>query len=211
MEKNSSIAHEKTDISKSIILAAIIGGLLGISVLFLSRINVITLPATTTSPFNSAITIVLLGILIGGIVGVLASRHSEQDSNETNKYYNRNNATLEIKEEQLNTAKKWMETGEVKVYREIFYKKEAFTVPIKHEELVIEKKSLKENNKDTPKEVIRIPISEEQVEFLKHKVELEDVSVYKEQIQDIKHIEGTLKKEKPVVRISGDAKVIDKK
>lgn len=110
--------------------------------------------------------------------------------------------TLQIKEEQLDIAKKWMQTDEVKVYREVFKEEKLFTVPVERIELVIENKT-----KEAPDQIIRIPLSEERVEFSKHKVTLEDVSIYKEKIEDIKHIEETLKREKVKVKISGSLKV----
>ncbi|GCD10618.1 YsnF/AvaK domain-containing protein [Clostridium tagluense] len=118
-------------------------------------------------------------------------------------------ATFHIKKEELNVAKEWMQTGEVNIYREIFTVEKNFTVPIKREELVIKKKNLTSSTpqyKDMPTEVIRILLNEEHVEFTKHKVDLEDVSIYKEQIQDIKHIEETLKREEPIVKISESLK-----
>lgn len=125
---------------------------------------------------------------------------------------NNKDVTLQIKEEQLDIAKKWIKTGDVKVYRETFSEEKNFTVPVIREELVIEKTSLPYDNlekKDSETEIIRIPISEEQVELTKHKVTLEDVSIYKEQIEDIQHIEETLKKEKAKVKISGSPRVRD--
>ncbi|MBW9155926.1 YsnF/AvaK domain-containing protein [Clostridium tagluense] len=118
-------------------------------------------------------------------------------------------ATFHIKKEELNVAKEWMQTGEVNIYREIFTVEKSFTVPIKREELVIKKKNLTSTTpqyKDMPTEVIRILLNEEHVEFTKHKVDLEDVSIYKQQIQDIKHIEETLKREEPIVKISESLK-----
>lgn len=50
--------------------------------------------------------------------------------------------TLEIKEEQLDISKKWMQTGEVHVYRETSKINKSFTVEVEREELVIEKKHL---------------------------------------------------------------------
>lgn len=116
------------------------------------------------------------------------------------------NVTLQIKEEQLDIAKEWIKTGEVHVYKETFSIEKSFTIPIKREELVIEKRNI--NIKDTNHnndsiEVIRIPISEEKVEFSKHKVTLEDVCVYKQQVEDIRHIEETVKKEKFNMNIMG--------
>lgn len=122
-------------------------------------------------------------------------------------------ATLQIKEEQLDIAKKWIETGDVKIYKETFSEEKNFTIPIQREELVIEKKSISSDtskDKDSETQIIRIPLNEEQVEFSKHKVVLEDISIYKQQIKDIEHIEETLKKEKPKVKISGSPNVINK-
>lgn len=122
------------------------------------------------------------------------------------------NVTLQIKEEQLELAKKWIQTGDVKIYKESFSEEKTFTVPIEFEELVIEKKNLisatPEHN-DVPTEVIRIRLSEEHVEFTKHTVVLEDVSIYKQQKEDIKHIVESLKREEINVKISGSPKVRD--
>jgi len=117
--------------------------------------------------------------------------------------YSDENVTLQIKEEQLDLAKKWIQTGELKIYRESYSQEKSFTVPVKREELVIEKKTLASDTPghiDVPTEIVRILLSEEQVEFTKHWVNLEDVSIYKQQIEDIKHIEATLKHEEPKVK-----------
>lgn len=122
-----------------------------------------------------------------------------------------NTVAFKIKEEQLDIAKKWIQTGDVKIHKEIFSEEKNFTIPIQREELVIEKKSMASDtstDEDSETQIIRIPLSEEQVEFSKHKVILEDISIYKQQIKDVQHIEETLKKEKPKIQISGSPNVI---
>jgi uncharacterized protein (TIGR02271 family) len=117
-----------------------------------------------------------------------------------------------IKKEQLDIAKEWMQTGEVNISRETITEEKSFTVPIKREELVIKKRDLTNVSpqpKDNSTAVIRILLNEEQVEFNKHMVELEDVSIYKQQIQDIKHIEETLKGEETMVNKIGNADIVD--
>lgn len=138
---------------------------------------------------------------------------AHQSTAKESTHDNSKNVTLQIKEEQLNIAKKWMQTGEVNIYREVFLEEKNFTVPVKREDLVIEKRALASaalEHKDEPTQVIRIPLSEEQVELSKRKIALEDVSIYKQQIQDIKHIEETLKREMSKVKIYGSPKVKDK-
>ena len=111
--------------------------------------------------------------------------------------------TFKIKEEQLNIAKQWLQTADVKVYRETLISEKSFSIPVKREELVIEHVILSSSTKgqnDAPPEVIRILLSEEEVKFTKTMVYLEDVSIYKHQIEDIKHIEETLKREEPRIK-----------
>ena len=118
--------------------------------------------------------------------------------------------TLQLKEEQLILVKKLIQTGDVKIYRESFTEEKSFTVPVECEELVIEKKipdSATSTQDEMPTEVIRIRLSEEQVEFKKTRVTLEDISIYKQQIEEIKHIEETLKKEEPNLKIIGSPTV----
>ena len=50
--------------------------------------------------------------------------------------------TVQIREEQLEIAKKMIQTDEVKIYRETSVQQKSFTIPITREELVIEKKTL---------------------------------------------------------------------
>ena len=207
MAKNLSVAHKKTYVSKGIIPGVIIGGFVGILIGFLLRTDILIIPT-------------LLGIVIGGLIGGLLAFCSTGNINNaeyvpetsTPKQNFSKNVTLQIKEEQLNLAKKWMRTGEVKIYRESFTQEKSFTVPVNREELVIEKKALASatpEHKDGPTEVIRILLSEEQVELTKHRVALEDVSIYKQQIEDIIHIEETLKREESKVKIFGSPKVRD--
>ncbi|KMT21928.1 YsnF/AvaK domain-containing protein [Clostridium cylindrosporum] len=227
MTKSSSVTHEKTGMSKDILFGMIIGGIIGILLGALHRFGILAIPALynvfSYIPLNEIISATLLGIIIGGFIGAILSLYSPENKNseynqQTNsskqkKYIPSKSATLEIKEEQLNIAKKLIKTGEVKIYREEFTEEKSFTIPVIREELVIEKKVLSSNNsklKDSPTETIRIPLSEEQVELTKHKVALEDVSIYKQKIQEIKHIEETLKKEEVKVKVSGSPKVTNK-
>jgi len=226
MAKNLLVAHQKTYISQGIIPGIIIGGFVGLLIGFLLKTNILIIPGFSTVfstlPFDEIIGGTLAGIIIGGLVGGFLALSSPENieteyvpETSTPKQSVSNyseNVTLQIKEEQLDLAKKWMKTGEVKIYRESFTEEKSFTVPVDREELVIEKKTLASatpEHKDGPKELIRIRMSEEQVEFTKLRVALEDVSVYKQEIKDIKHIEETLKKEELRVKISGSPRVRD--
>lgn len=125
---------------------------------------------------------------------------------------NNDKLTLHLKEEQLDISKKLIKTGEVIAYKETYTKEKTFTVPITYENLVIEKKNFKDKNSDVinnNSETICIPLSEEQVDIKKHKVILEDVNIYKQQLADNKHIEETLKKEKLYLKTHENANLAD--
>lgn len=112
------------------------------------------------------------------------------------------NRKIELHEEELNITKEWIQTGEVSIHEEVLTEEKNITMPITRKELIIEKKGVDGNN-----ETIRIPISEERIEIIKHLVILEDVKVFKRKYQDIKTIKETLKKEKLNVETTGNASV----
>jgi len=118
------------------------------------------------------------------------------------------NTKLQLKEEELDISKEKVQTGEVNIYKEIINEEKTITVSVVREELVIEKQIFN-GKEDSQTNTIRIPISEEHIEIIKHPVVLENVDIYNKEFQDIKQIESTLKKEKLSIKTTGDAKVID--
>jgi uncharacterized protein (TIGR02271 family) len=227
MAKGLSFTNQRAFAFRNIIPEIIVGGLIGIFVGFFYRTNILFNPGLSTVfsviPINEIISGALLGIAIGGIVGGIYSIYLKRaiNSEDIPKVSNLNeginsngeNITLEIKKEQLEVAKKWVQTGQVKIYKETIMEEKSYTVPVMHEELVIEKKilsSASSNPKDEPMETIRIILNKEEVAFTKHRVELEDVSIYKKQIEEIKHIEEKLKREEIKVKISGSSDAGDK-
>lgn len=105
---------------------------------------------------------------------------------------------LQLHEEQLDISKKWIQTGKVTVRREVVTELKTIEVSVAHEELVIEKQMLdarSSNQQAQHTETIRIPISEELIEIIKHPTALEDVSIYKNKFEEMVQVDETLKKE----------------
>ena len=128
-------------------------------------------------------------------------------------YVTDHSAKLQLHEEKLDITKKWIKTGEVAIHKEIFTEEKNITIPVIHEELIIEKKVLDAENPDQTDghtEIIRIPISEERIEVIKHPTVLEDVAIYKRQFQETKSVTETLKKEKVHMETTGNPEVVDK-
>src|SRR5687767_2668428 len=116
----------------------------------------------------------VLGVIVGGISYTMnARRNIDELSENTNE---NKEQTLQIREEQLDIKKVCVQTGEVKVHKEVVEEQKTFTVPIKREEMVIEAGN---------EEELRIPLKEEEVEINKHTVQVNEVSVTKRQIEEI--------------------------
>jgi len=108
-----------------------------------------------------------------------------------------NKIDLQLKEEKLDITKKWLQTGEVTWHKEIINEEKNVVVPVSRQELVIEKKIIdpRNPNRFEDSEIIRIPISEERIEIIKHSVVLEEVEIYKREIEELNQINESVKKE----------------
>jgi len=118
--------------------------------------------------------------------------------------------TIELKEEQLHVQKRPVETGEVRVHKEVHNETKSIDVPVQREEIVIERHashgkassgSIKEG------EEIRIPVREDQVTVTKDAVVTEEVKVGKRVVQDVEHVSGNVRKEEIRIDQSGDVDV----
>ncbi|MEC2078072.1 YsnF/AvaK domain-containing protein [Metabacillus fastidiosus] len=142
---------------------------------------------------------IVLGAIIGGINYAMMTRKNINKTPKKTK--DSKEQTLQLREEQLNIKKERIQTGEVKVHKEVVEEQKTFTVPIKREEMVIEAGD---------EEEFRIPLKEEEIQINKHPVQLNEVSITTRQIQEMKQIKEKLKKETADVEVAGEADVIKK-
>jgi uncharacterized protein (TIGR02271 family) len=115
-------------------------------------------------------------------------------------------------EEQLHVRKQPVETGEVKVRKEVHTEHKKIDVPVEREEVVIERRAA--GGQPTREgiragEEIRVPIREEQVKVEKQTVAKEQVSVGKRKVHETEHVEGDVRREDIKVETEGNAKVRD--
>jgi uncharacterized protein (TIGR02271 family) len=118
--------------------------------------------------------------------------------------------TLKLHKEELQVSKKWIETANVTVYQKSYTEEKQILVPVRREELIIEKKIVNsEGETDKSIETIRIPLREDRIEVTLHPTLLEDVEIYKNQYEEIKQVIETLKEEKVHIETIGDVKLTD--
>ena len=115
-------------------------------------------------------------------------------------------------EEQLHVRKQPVETGEVKIRKEVHTEHKTIDVPVEREEVVIERRAA--GGQPTREgihagEEIRVPIREEQVKVEKQTVAKEQVSVGKRKVHETERVEGDVRKEDIKVETEGNARVRD--
>jgi uncharacterized protein (TIGR02271 family) len=116
---------------------------------------------------------------------------------------------IQLREEQLRADKEAVETGEVKVRKEVRTEHQQMNVPVEREEVVIERRPArgKAAAGDMRSEEIRIPVKEERVKVTKEPVVREEVSVGKRKVRDTRTVSGDVRKEEVAVDSTGGAKV----
>lgn len=106
--------------------------------------------------------------------------------------------TIEAREEEVRVRKRPVQTGEAEIYKEVRTENRSIDVPVKKEELVIERHAVGRHPASGPvgeQERVRIPLSEEQVDVEKRTVATEQVKVGKRLTEDEEHIDATVRKE----------------
>ena len=118
--------------------------------------------------------------------------------------------TVQVKEEELEARKQRVETGEVKVRKEVHTEHKTMDVPVQREEVVVERQAPTGGPASAsdiaPGEEIRVPVIEEQVTVEKRPVVKEEVTVGKRVVQDTKRVGGEVRKEEVRVEREGDVR-----
>src|SRR4051812_6243305 len=116
--------------------------------------------------------------------------------------------TIQLHKEDLQVSKKWIETADVTIYKKSYTEEKQILVPVRREELIIEKKIVSsEGETDKNIETIRIPLREDRIEVTLQPTILEDVEIYKNQYEELKHVIENLKEEKVHIETIGDIKL----
>ena len=106
---------------------------------------------------------------------------------------------IQLREEELQVHKQLVETGMVRVRKEVVTEHRTIEVPVQWEEIVIERHAPNgapvPDSDIGPGEEIHIPVRREQVFVEKRPVVKEEVTVGKRVVQDTEHVGGEVRKE----------------
>ena len=106
--------------------------------------------------------------------------------------------TIEAREEELKVRKRPVQTGEAEVRKEVRTEQRSVDVPVRKEELVIERHAVGRQPASGPVgdgERIRVPLGEERVEVEKKPVVREKLTVGKRTTEEEEHVAAPLRKE----------------
>ena len=120
------------------------------------------------------------------------------------------NRRIQLKDEQLSAVKHDREAGEVRVRKDVVTEHKTIDVPVRHEEVVIERHPVEGRAAATPirdGEEIRIPVREEVVDVQKKAVVREEISVGKRDVVENERVAGDVRHEEVRIEREGDVDV----
>ncbi|MGI9057807.1 MAG: YsnF/AvaK domain-containing protein [Ktedonobacteraceae bacterium] len=139
-----------------------------------------------------------------------------------------NDQTLQLREEVLHIEKNWVQTGEIRIHKRVITEEKVFRVPVTREEVIIEHISFNgqpsaisaattttaatENGEGelvtlTDGKPLTILVREEQVSIQKTPMVIEEITITKKIIQEMKPITETLQKEELHVERTGNVHI----
>jgi uncharacterized protein (TIGR02271 family) len=117
---------------------------------------------------------------------------------------------VQLREEELVPHKQTVQTGEVGIRKEVVTEQKTLDVPVKREEVIVERRPVARHPSDRPiteGEDIRVPVREERVTVDKKPVVREEVRIGKRSVEETKHVADTVRREVAKVDTEGDVEV----
>ena len=118
---------------------------------------------------------------------------------------------LQLREEELVAKKQNVEKGEVQVSKDVVTEQKTLEVPVRREEVTIERTPVDRRPSDRPiddrEDTISVPVHEERVEVEKRPVVYEEVGVGKREVQATERVSDTVRREEARVEREGDIRV----
>ena len=149
---------------------------------------------------------------MGGFFGFFDDEDELENGVEAVERIEDTDATMHLREEELDVSKHRVQTGEVTLHKDIIEETQTVDVPVTHEEVVVERRAVSAAPSEEPvgeEETIVIPVSEERVDVDKHTVVTGEVSLRKRAVEETERVTETVRKERAHVDVDGNANVIN--
>ncbi|MRX71944.1 YsnF/AvaK domain-containing protein [Bacillus lacus] len=121
---------------------------------------------------------------------------------------------IQLREEELNVQKERVQAGEVHVNKEVVTEQKSINVPVEHEEVYVERRSVdgreaRDASPITDGEEIRVPVIEEKIEVTKKPVVTDELVIGKKTVQETKEVRDTVRREEASIDSEGSLNVHD--
>ena len=141
------------------------------------------------------LTMIALALSGGSLLGGLLGHQNANKDVFPNLDQDQNGIRIPLKQEYLDIMRNKISIGDVKIHKEVITEEKTITIPLTREDVVIESRKTDGNHNIKNPKTIRIPVCEEKLKITKIPVPLNDVSIFKQDIKETKHIHIALKKE----------------
>jgi uncharacterized protein (TIGR02271 family) len=121
---------------------------------------------------------------------------------------------MQLREEILHPRKEQVQTGEVRVGKDVVTEQRTVDVPVTREEVYVERQPVDRRASDRPidassERTIDVPVREEQVSVEKRPVVYEEVGLGKREVTDTQQVSDTVRREEARIDHDGDVNVRD--
>jgi len=120
---------------------------------------------------------------------------------------------IELREEQLQARKTPVQAGEVQVHKEVVTENRTIDVPVKREEVFVERHPVDRPATDADfkagDQTISVPVTEEHVTLEKRPVVREELEIGKREVADTERVSGQVRREEAHIERTGDVSVND--
>ena len=143
--------------------------------------------------------------------GAAGAGFYEGEHYDDNRFYgresNRDEERITLSEEELAVGKRERQAGAVEVEKLVETEHVRESVPVMRDEVTVERRPISDARATDARfenDEIRIPLTEEEVVVDKRAVAKEELVIKKHQVEDQKHVEADLRKERAEVHSEGD-------
>jgi len=120
---------------------------------------------------------------------------------------NKDDQTMDLKAEKLVAEKDVVESGNVRLEKDVVTERQSMDVPVSHEEPVLERHPVeaREAEGEMGEGEINVPLREERVYADKQSYVKEEVSIGKRQVEETQRVSGDVSHEEP--RLASDSDI----
>lgn len=135
----------------------------------------------------------------------------DHDLYNDNRFYNRGEESLTLSEEELAVGKREVRAGEVEIDKNVESRHVRESVPVKHEEVIVERRPATGMNTSARIEEgeVRVPVTEEELVVEKRAVPKEELVVKKQEVIENETVEADLRRERAEVHREGNVDLRD--